>query len=155
MMASGHFEAMSSPAVKSNNHGRLLRNVNGGAKFKLIHEGDIQVCRLNHSSTLLSKILSSKFLRKWESHHVMLGDFQVHSTTVSEFFNTFRIQHARLRRHLFNSVVSSLFGMSLHFFSNERNPSKYYLYDTARHPMPIPLRIFGFSASCIPLSFYW
>ena len=55
----------------------------GGPKFKLIHEGDIQVCRLNHSRTLISKVLSSKFLRRWEAHHVYLGDFQMYSATVS------------------------------------------------------------------------
>ncbi|CAH3133795.1 unnamed protein product [Porites lobata] len=53
----------------------------GGPKFKLIHEGDIQVCRLNHSRTLISKVLSSKFLRRWEAHHVYLGDFQMYSAT--------------------------------------------------------------------------
>lgn len=55
----------------------------GGPKFKLIHEGDIQVCRLNHSRTLISKVLSSKFLRRWEAHHIYLGDFQMYSATVS------------------------------------------------------------------------
>lgn len=55
----------------------------GGPKFKLIHEGDIQVCRLNHSRTLISKVLSSKFLRRWEGHHLYLGDFQLYSSTVS------------------------------------------------------------------------
>ena len=56
----------------------------GGPKFKLIHEGDIQVCRLNHSRTLISKVLSSKFLRRWEAHHVYLGEFQMYSATVSQ-----------------------------------------------------------------------
>ncbi|XP_046842090.1 C-Maf-inducing protein-like isoform X2 [Xenia sp. Carnegie-2017] len=54
-------------------------------KFKLIHEGDIQVCRLNHSGTILSKILSSKFLRKWESHHIVLADIQLYSNIPSGF----------------------------------------------------------------------
>ena len=54
----------------------------GGPKFKLIHEGDIQVCRLNHSRTLISKVLSSKFLRRWEAHHIYLGDFQLYSSSV-------------------------------------------------------------------------
>ncbi|KXJ22027.1 C-Maf-inducing protein [Exaiptasia diaphana] len=53
----------------------------GGPKFKLLHEGDIQVCRLNHSRTLISKVLSSKFLRRWEAHHITLGDFQIYSST--------------------------------------------------------------------------
>lgn len=57
----------------------------GGPKFKLIHEGDIQVCRLNHSRTLISKVLSSKFLRRWEAHHIYLGDFQLYSATACGF----------------------------------------------------------------------
>ncbi|XP_048576400.1 C-Maf-inducing protein-like [Nematostella vectensis] len=59
----------------------------GGPKFKLIHEGDIQVCRLNHSRTLISKVLSSKFLRRWEAHHVFLGDFQMYSATYMGFMD--------------------------------------------------------------------
>lgn len=55
----------------------------GGPKFKLLHEGDIQVCRLNHSRTLISKVLSSKFLRRWEAHHISMGEFQMFSQTVS------------------------------------------------------------------------
>ena len=55
----------------------------GGPKFKLLHEGDIHVCRLNHSRTLISKVLSSKFLRRWEAHHLFMGDFQMYSATVS------------------------------------------------------------------------
>ncbi|KAK3707967.1 hypothetical protein QZH41_010719 [Actinostola sp. cb2023] len=58
----------------------------GGPKFKLLHEGDIQVCRLNHSRTLISKVLSSKFLRRWEAHHISLGDFQMYSSTYSSGF---------------------------------------------------------------------
>jgi len=56
----------------------------GGPKFKLIHEGDVQVCRLNQSRTLISRVLNSKFLRRWEAHRVYLGDFQMYSATVSE-----------------------------------------------------------------------
>ena len=55
-----------------------------GPKFKLIHEGDVQVCRLNQSRTLISRVLNSKFLRRWEAHHVYLGDLQMYSATVSE-----------------------------------------------------------------------
>ena len=55
----------------------------GAPKFKLIHEGDFQVRRLNQSRTLISRVLNSKFLRRWEAHHVYLGDFQMYSATVS------------------------------------------------------------------------
>ncbi|XP_054164446.1 C-Maf-inducing protein-like [Oppia nitens] len=52
-----------------------------GPKFKLIHEGDIQLCRLNHQRTVISKILSSKFLRRWESHHLYLTSVNITSKT--------------------------------------------------------------------------
>lgn len=53
-----------------------------GPKFKLTHEGDVQLCRLNHSRTVISKILSSKFLRRWETHRVVLGTSEMSSKTV-------------------------------------------------------------------------
>ena len=55
-----------------------------GPKFKLIHEGDIQLCRLNHQRTVISKILSSKFLRRWETHKLYLTSVNIASKTVSE-----------------------------------------------------------------------
>ncbi|CAG2107858.1 unnamed protein product [Medioppia subpectinata] len=53
-----------------------------GPKFKLIHEGDIHLCRLNHQRTVISKILSSKFLRRWESHRLYLTAVNITSKTV-------------------------------------------------------------------------
>ena len=53
-----------------------------GPRFKPIEEGDIQVCYLNHTKTLVSKILSSKFLRRWETHHLYLNDACLSSKTV-------------------------------------------------------------------------
>lgn len=53
-----------------------------GPKFKLTHEGDLQLCRLNHSRTVISKILSSKFLRRWETHKIVLGTSEMSSKTV-------------------------------------------------------------------------
>ena len=57
--------------------------VPSGPRFKLLSEGDIQLCRLTHSGTVISKILSSKFLRRWETHHVYLNDAWLSSKTVS------------------------------------------------------------------------
>lgn len=100
-------------APKPSNAPGLQRSNNGlGAKFKLIHEGDIQVCRLNHNNTLLSKILSSKFLRKWESHHVVLADYHLYSTTVSSFLFS--------NLHVFNSfptILREKYWQSLCMFS--------------------------------------
>ena len=54
-----------------------------GPKFKLILNGEIQVCRLNHTRTIVSKIMNSKYLRRWESHHIYLDDAEIRSSTVS------------------------------------------------------------------------
>lgn len=58
----------------------------GGPKYKLVSEGDIQLCRLNHTRTIVSKIMNSKYLRRWETHHLVLGNFDISSTTVSKRF---------------------------------------------------------------------
>lgn len=52
-------------------------------RFKLIHEGDIHVCRLDHRRTIYSKIMNSKYLRRWESHHIILGTNEIQSSMVS------------------------------------------------------------------------
>ena len=52
-------------------------------RFKIINEGDIQVCRLNHTRTIVSKIMNSKYLRRWEGHHIILGENEIESTLVS------------------------------------------------------------------------
>lgn len=54
-------------------------------RFKLINEGDIQVCRLNHTRTIVSKIMNSKYLRRWESHHIILGGNDMKSSMVSNW----------------------------------------------------------------------
>lgn len=54
-----------------------------GPRFKPLEEGVIQVCYLNHTRTLVRKILSSKFLRRWETHHLYLNDACLSSKTVS------------------------------------------------------------------------
>ena len=56
-----------------------------GRRFKLLAEGDVQLCRLTHSGTVINKILSSKFLRRWETHHLFLNDACLSSKTVSIF----------------------------------------------------------------------
>jgi hypothetical protein len=63
--------------------GGTLSSLGPGPRFKPLLEGDIQVCYLNHTRTVVSKILSSKFLRRWESHHLYLNDSCISSKTVS------------------------------------------------------------------------
>ncbi|CAM2101120.1 unnamed protein product [Caretta caretta] len=53
-----------------------------GMRYKLLQEGDIQVCVIRHPRTFLSKILTSKFLRRWEPHHVTLADNSLASATI-------------------------------------------------------------------------
>jgi len=54
----------------------------GTSRCKLLSEGDIQLCRLNHTRTIVSKIMNSKYLRRWESHHLLLDSCEIRSTTV-------------------------------------------------------------------------
>lgn len=66
-----------------NSPAKSIPNSPIGPKFKLIHEGDIHLCRLNHQRTVISKILSSKFLRRWENHRLYLTSVNIASKTVS------------------------------------------------------------------------
>lgn len=61
---------------------RTLLHNSSGMRYKLLQEGDIQVCVVKHPRTFLSKILTSKFLRRWEPHHLTLADGSLVSATV-------------------------------------------------------------------------
>lgn len=65
--------------------------ISSGAKYKLVKEGQIQVCRLNHPRTLLGKLTSSKLLRRWETHTLILGSDEICSKTVSSEFYEFAV----------------------------------------------------------------
>ncbi|XP_046359909.1 C-Maf-inducing protein-like isoform X2 [Haliotis rufescens] len=58
-----------------------IKSLPQGPKYKLVSEGDIQVCRLNHTRTIVSKIMNSKYLRRWESHHIVLDHGEIRSAT--------------------------------------------------------------------------
>uniref|UniRef100_A0A665VA92 C-Maf-inducing protein n=1 Tax=Echeneis naucrates TaxID=173247 RepID=A0A665VA92_ECHNA len=60
----------------------------GGMRYKLLHEGDIQVCVVKHPRTFLSKLLTSKFLRRWEPHHLTLTDNSLTSATPTGYMET-------------------------------------------------------------------
>ncbi|XP_035680577.1 C-Maf-inducing protein-like isoform X1 [Branchiostoma floridae] len=55
--------------------------VAAGTRYALLHEGDVQICWLHHTRTLVSKILSSKYLRRWEQHHVILDQGEIRSAS--------------------------------------------------------------------------
>ncbi|XP_053742078.1 C-Maf-inducing protein isoform X1 [Synchiropus splendidus] len=67
---------------------RSLHHCSSGMRYKLLHEGDIQVCVLKHPRTFLSKILTSKFLRRWEPHHLTLTDSSLSSATPTGYMET-------------------------------------------------------------------
>ena len=70
-------------STKKRLHARLpSRRKPATQRYKLIHEGDTQLCRLNHRRTLISKIMNSRYLRRWESHHIYLGEGLIESSTV-------------------------------------------------------------------------
>ncbi|XP_039276541.1 C-Maf-inducing protein isoform X4 [Nilaparvata lugens] len=54
-----------------------------GPRFKLLTDGEVQCCYLHHTRTVVSKILASKFLRRWENHRLYLNDTHISSKTPS------------------------------------------------------------------------
>ncbi|KAG7468445.1 hypothetical protein MATL_G00143050 [Megalops atlanticus] len=67
---------------------RTLHHSSSGMRYKLLQEGDIQVCVVKHPRTFLSKILTSKFLRRWEPHHLTLTDCSLASATPTGYMET-------------------------------------------------------------------
>ncbi|XP_076849560.1 LOW QUALITY PROTEIN: C-Maf-inducing protein [Brachyhypopomus gauderio] len=67
---------------------RSLLHSSSGMRYKLLQEGDIQVCVVKHPRTFLSKILTSKFLRRWEPHHLTLTDSSLASATPTGYMET-------------------------------------------------------------------
>ncbi|XP_056137546.1 C-Maf-inducing protein isoform X3 [Lampris incognitus] len=67
---------------------RTLLHCSSGMRYKLLQEGDIQVCVVKHPRTFLSKILTSKFLRRWEPHHLTLTDSSLASATPTGYMET-------------------------------------------------------------------
>jgi hypothetical protein len=73
----GMAEGQQAPATAVGGPGAI-----NGTKYRLIADGDVQVCRLNHTRTIVSKIMNSRYLRRWEHHHIALGQTGIYSTTV-------------------------------------------------------------------------
>lgn len=84
----GEMSAQQPPPPEGNNNHkagpcskRSLLHSSSGMRYKLLQEGDIQVCVVKHPRTFLSKLLTSKFLRRWEPHHLTLTDSSLVSAT--------------------------------------------------------------------------
>jgi len=52
-------------------------------RFKLIVEGDLQICKLQKSNNMFAKFLNSKLLRRWKTLRIVLTDTEIISTSVN------------------------------------------------------------------------
>ncbi|KZS18373.1 C-Maf-inducing protein [Daphnia magna] len=115
--------------------------------LKLLSEGDIQLCRVTHSGTVIGKILSSKFLRRWETHHLYLNDAQISSKTPSGFMEE-------------STPYSSMKDISLVVSSSSSSSltSSAYLWDRS-YSDPGSMEVMGAAAVgssfATPPSHYW
>ncbi|CAL8096913.1 unnamed protein product [Orchesella dallaii] len=82
-------------------------NSSHGQKFKLLSDGDVQVCRVKHGKNLVDKVIGSKLLRRWETHHLYLNDACISSKTkgkdearIDQHFLAFGITNSRHQKHL-------------------------------------------------------
>jgi hypothetical protein len=50
-------------------------------RYKLLIEGVVQVCRVPHAKNIIEKIRFSRFLRRWEDHHINLESSEITSET--------------------------------------------------------------------------
>ncbi|OXA62714.1 C-Maf-inducing protein [Folsomia candida] len=72
----------SSCGVTSSSSSSSSSGCSAGPKFKLVTEGDVQVCKVKHGNNLMDKFIGSKLLRRWETHHIYLNDSCISSKTV-------------------------------------------------------------------------
>ncbi|XP_022247490.1 C-Maf-inducing protein-like [Limulus polyphemus] len=56
-----------------------------GIKLKLLHEADVRVCKVVHSRNVVRKLLGTKFLPKWENHHLFFTDTEILSRSSTGF----------------------------------------------------------------------
>lgn len=72
-----------SPASSPSNHLCLLANGRRiQQRYKLLTDGLVQVCRVPHAKNIIEKIRFSRFLRRWEEHHIQLEHNEICSRTV-------------------------------------------------------------------------
>ncbi len=55
-------------------------------RYKLLTDGVVQVCRVPHAKNIIEKIRFSRFLRRWEDHHINLEPSEITSQTVRFFY---------------------------------------------------------------------
>ncbi|CAG9117540.1 unnamed protein product [Plutella xylostella] len=54
-----------------------------GPRYKLALEGSLRVCCFQHTRSVVDKILTARFLRRWETHALCLLEDRIVSKTVS------------------------------------------------------------------------
>jgi hypothetical protein len=56
-------------------------------RYKLLTDGIVQICRVPHAKNIIEKIRFSRFLRRWEEHHIYLEQSGITSETVSSYLH--------------------------------------------------------------------
>ncbi|XP_047133111.1 C-Maf-inducing protein [Hydra vulgaris] len=51
------------------------------SKYSLITEGDVNLCRLFHHSSIFKNIINAHIIRRWERHRVVLDEYSIRSKT--------------------------------------------------------------------------
>ncbi len=67
--------------IKNEMHRRHMQ------RFKLIEEGDLQICKLQRPNNMFAKFLNSKLLRRWKPSRIVLRDTEITSNSVNIYFN--------------------------------------------------------------------
>jgi hypothetical protein len=75
--------------ITANTNNSLNSNKHSQQRYKLLAEGEVNVCKLPNTKNVISKILNSKLLRRWKSHHIILTDTELYSTTV--YFSSIKL----------------------------------------------------------------
>jgi hypothetical protein len=55
-------------------------------RYKLLTDGSVQICRVPHAKNIIEKIRFSRFLRRWEDHHINLEQNEISSDIVRIFY---------------------------------------------------------------------
>lgn len=61
----------------------LKKNYKLTQRYKLIVEGEVNLCKLTHNKNVFTKIFSSKLLRRWKTHRLLLRNSAIYSATVN------------------------------------------------------------------------
>ncbi|CAF1117258.1 unnamed protein product [Rotaria sordida] len=56
-------------------------------RYKLLTDGVVQVCRVPHAKNIIEKIRFSRFLRRWEDHHINLEHSEITSITNENYMD--------------------------------------------------------------------